>query len=147
MPTVSRTFSVLAPPRKVIEYLADFSNAEEWDPGTQSCTRNDSGPVQPGANWHNTSKIAGVTTELTYTLETLNSDLVVLVGRNKTATSTETISVVPDGSGSQITYRNDVELNGLAKLGSPVMKLLFEKLGVDTERQLVEVLNGLAAKP
>ncbi|WP_439658449.1 SRPBCC family protein [Lentzea sp. HUAS TT2] len=144
MTTVSRTFTVEAPPQTVVPYLADFGNAVQWDPGTESCTRNDSGPVQVGANWHNTSKIAGISTELTYTLEQLTDGLIVLVGRNDTATSTETIEITPSGTGSSITYTNDLEFNGAAKLAAPLAKVVFEKLGNDTEKQMTEVLNGLA---
>ena len=72
MTTVSRTFDVRPDPAVVIDYLKDFSNAEEWDPGTESCTRTDAGPVVVGSTWHNRSKIAGVSTELTYTLEQLS---------------------------------------------------------------------------
>ncbi|GAA1458830.1 DUF6263 family protein [Williamsia maris] len=145
MPTVSRTFTVNATPDKVVEYLSDFSHAEEWDPGTEKCVRVDDGPVKIGSSWHNESKIAGVSTELTYTLKTLTADTIVLVGENKTATSTETMEVKPAGAGTELTYTNEIELHGAAKIGAPAMKLVFEKVGVDTEKQLTEVLNGLPA--
>jgi carbon monoxide dehydrogenase subunit G len=144
MSTVSRTFEVSPPPGVVVPYLADFSHAVQWDPGTQSCERTDSGPIRIGATWHNTSKIAGISTELTYTLEELGADRIVLVGRNDTATSTETIDIRADGSGSRITYTNELRFNGTAKLATPLAKLIFEKLGNDTEKQLTETLNSLA---
>jgi hypothetical protein len=103
MSTVSRTFSVDVSPEIVIPYLADFAHAEQWDPGTVRCVRTDDGPVVVGSSWHNTSKIAGISTELTYTLEQLTADRIVLVGRNDSATSTETIDVVRDATGSRIT--------------------------------------------
>jgi carbon monoxide dehydrogenase subunit G len=143
--TVSRTFRVEVPPEIVIPYLADFANAEHWDPGTVRCVRNDDGPVAVGASWHNTSKIVGISTELTYTLEQLTDERIVLVGRNDTATSTETIDVVRSGTGSTITYANEVEFNGAAKLAAPLGKIVFEKLGNDTEKQLVQTLNALHA--
>lgn len=143
MTTVSRTLTFDPAPDVVVPYLADFGHAEQWDPGTERCTRNDGGPVRVGSSWHNTSKIAGISTELTYTLEQLSADRIVLVGRNDTATSTETIDVVPDGSGSRLTYTNDLEFKGVAKLAAPLGKVVFEKLGNDTERQLTDVLNGL----
>ncbi|UOZ02666.1 SRPBCC family protein [Amycolatopsis sp. WQ 127309] len=146
MTTVSRTFTVEAAPGVVVPYLADFGHAEEWDPGTERCTRNDSGPVKVGSSWHNTSKIAGISTELTYTLEQLAGDRVVLVGRNDTATSTETIDVTPSGTGSEVTYTNELQFNGLAKVAAPLGKVVFEKLGNDTEKQLTDVLNGLARR-
>ncbi|WP_086821057.1 SRPBCC family protein [Allokutzneria sp. NRRL B-24872] len=146
MTTVSRTFTVDAAPEVVVPYLADFGNAEQWDPGTQRCARNGSGPIEVGANWHNTSKIAGITTELTYTLEELTGERIVLVGRNDTATSTEIIEIAPSGAGSTITYTNELEFKGVAKLAAPLGKVVFEKLGNDTEEQMTAVLNGLARR-
>lgn len=145
MSTVSRTFSVDAAPEVVIAYLADFGNAEQWDPGTVRCVRIDDGPVAVGASWHNTSRIAGITTELTYTLEQLTDERIVLAGRNDTATSTETIVIARGGSGSSITYTNEVQFNGVARLAGPLAKLVFERLGDDTEKQLVQALNALQA--
>jgi len=57
---------------------------------------------------HHTSKIAGISTELTYTLEQLTDQRIVIVGRNDTATSTETVEVSGNGVGSTITYTNDL---------------------------------------
>ncbi len=34
-------------------------------------------------------------------------------------------------------------MHGAAKLATPIMKLEFEKLAGDTEKQMTEVLNGL----
>ena len=145
MTTVSRTFDVRPSPQTVIDYLKDFGHAEEWDPGTESCTRNDSGPITVGSSWHNVSKIAGVSTELTYTLEKLTDDTIVIVGRNETATSTDTMTVVPasSGSGSQVTYEAVIEMSGAAKLAAPAVKLVFEKIGSDTEDDMTNVLNKL----
>ncbi|MFI5506454.1 SRPBCC family protein [Mycobacterium sp. NPDC051804] len=146
MPTVSRTFSVSSPPDQVIDYLKDFSNAVEWDPGTQQCTRVDTGPIGEGASWHNVSKIMGRTTELDYTLETLSDSNLVFVGKNKSATSTEKIYVDATDTGSVITYRNELEMHGPLALFTPILKLYFEKLANDTEKQLMSVLNRLTVK-
>jgi carbon monoxide dehydrogenase subunit G len=143
MTTVERTFSVDLAPDAVLGYLKDFANAEEWDPGTEHCVRTDDGPIRVGSTWHNTSKIAGVTTELTYTLDELTADTVVFAGKNDSATTRDTISVRPAGAGSEITYHAEITISGLlGTLAAPATKLLFEKLGHDTERQLTEVLNS-----
>lgn len=143
MSTVSRTFSVTPSPATVLDYLADFGNAEQWDPGTRTCTRTDTGPITTGSTWHNVSRIFGVTTELTYELRERTADRLVFVGTNKTATSTDTIAVAPDGTGSTLTYRSDIDLNGWARIADPLMRIAFEKLAGDTERQLRSVLNRL----
>ena len=146
MPTVSRTFSVSPPPRVVIDYLKDFANAVEWDPGTQECTRIDSGAIREGASWHNVSKIYGFTAELTYTLDSLSDSNIVFVGKNKGSTSVEKIYIDAASTGSVITYSNELEMNGLLALMNPVLKLAFEKLANETEKQLTSVLNRLPAK-
>jgi carbon monoxide dehydrogenase subunit G len=146
MPTVSRTLAVSPTPSQVVDYLKDFSNAEQWDSGTQRCTRIDSGPIAEGSSWHNVSKIFGVTAELTYTLDKLTDRTLVFVGKNSSSTSVDTITVDAAGAGSVLTYRADLEMHGLAKLLSPVMKLVFEKLANDTEKQMTAVLNGLLAR-
>lgn len=143
MSTVSRTFNVEVPPEIVVPYLADFAHAEQWDPGTVRCVRIDEGPVAVGSSWHNTSKIASISTELTYKLEQLTDERIVLIGRNDSATSTETIEIARNGTGSRVTYTNEVQFNGAAKLAAPLAKVVFEKLGKDTERQMVETLNAL----
>lgn len=145
MSRVSRTFNVDVSPEIVIPYLADFAHAERWDPGTVRCVRIGDGPVRVGSKWRNTSKIAGISTELTYTLEQLTDDRIVLVGRNKTAVSTETIDIARTEMGARVSYTNELQFKGVAKLAAPLAKVVFEKLGDDTERQLRETLNGLHA--
>jgi carbon monoxide dehydrogenase subunit G len=143
MPTVSRTFRVDPTPATVIDYLKDFSHATEWDPGTEQCTQTSPGPVVVGTRWHNVSKIMGITTELDYELIELSEWGLTLVGANDSATSTDSISVAPDGEGSQITYTADLAMHGAATIAAPAMKLVFEKLATDTEEQMTAVLNRL----
>lgn len=144
MTTVSRTFTVQPEPAVVLDYLKDFTHAEEWDPGTVRCTRNGTGPITVGSTFHNESRIAGTSTELTYTLEELTHDTIVLVGRNETATSTDTITVLPaGGGGSEVTYEAVIEMSGAAKLAAPAVKVVFERIGDDVEREMTRALDRL----
>ncbi|WP_300402200.1 SRPBCC family protein [Nocardioides sp.] len=143
MPTVSRTFHVHPAPDVVIDYLKDFSHAEEWDPGTESCTREGAGPIEVGTTFHNVSKIAGIETELTYELTKLTGGSVEFKGENDSATTVDTITVVASGAGSEVTYEAVIEAKGAGKIAEPIMKLLFERIGTKTEEQMTEVLNGL----
>ncbi|MDQ3577429.1 MAG: SRPBCC family protein [Actinomycetota bacterium] len=143
MVDVTRTFTVNQSGDAVLEYLRDFSHAEEWDPGTVSCTRLDSGPVAVGSQWRNVSKFLGKETELRYELTRLEADRVQFVGKNDTATSTDDISVTPGAAPgtASITYHAHIEFHGLAKLAAPVAKVAFEKLGNETEDNLVRILG------
>lgn len=143
---VRRTFIVDRPAAIVIPYLADFANAEMWDPGTVSCTPITEPPVQVGSEWRNVSKLLGRETTLTYTLTSVADGRVVLTGTNKTATSVDDMVVRDLGGGrSELTYTATVTFNGLAKLAWPVMQTLFLYLGVITERQMTRAIADLPA--
>lgn len=142
MVEVTRKFAVAAAPAEVQDYLKDFANAEEWDPGTVSCDPLGRGPVEVGSRWRNVSKIAGVKTELTYELTRLDPGRVVFVGRNDTATSTDDIGLAADGAGTTITYHATIEFHGAAKLAAPLAKVVFEKVGADTEKSLTRILGA-----
>lgn len=143
MVQVSRTFVVDKPVEVVVAFLADFGNAVQWDPGTVRCTRTDDGPVRVGATWLNVSKVLGRETELSYRLERLEPGRVTLVGTNKTATSTDDITVRPAPGGSELTYHATVDLHGAAKIAAPIMKLEFERLGNLTEKQIQAAVSQL----
>lgn len=57
-------------------------------------------------------------------------------------TPTDTITVVPREAGSEVTYEAAIKMDA-AKLASPIIKLVFEKVGNDTGDDMVRVLNGL----
>jgi carbon monoxide dehydrogenase subunit G len=142
---VERAFTVASSPEGVVEYLRDFSRSEQWDPGTVTCTRLDEGPVEVGSRWRNVSTFLGRRTELVYELTREDAHSLQFVGRNDTATSTDDISITagPAPGTTRIGYHAHVEFNGLAKLGAPVAKLALEKLGNDTEKNLIRVLGSV----
>jgi hypothetical protein len=44
-----------------------------------------------------------------------------------------------------VTYRVELEMHGLAKLATPVLKIEFEKLGTESAAGLRQALNRLSA--
>jgi carbon monoxide dehydrogenase subunit G len=66
----------------------------------------------------------------------------VFIGHNDSSTSADTITVDASGAGSVITYQADLQMNGAAKLPSPAMKIVFDRLANDTEKRMATVLNG-----
>ncbi|MBW0100867.1 SRPBCC family protein [Pseudonocardia sp. KRD291] len=143
MVSVERTFVVNKPVDVVVDYLKDFSRAEYWDPGTKSCRRNDSGPIGEGSTWDNVSEFWGRETRLTYTLIRLEPNRLTFVGQNKTATTTDDITLSPRGSDTSISYHADIEFSALAKLAAPLMGSELKRLGDGTEDQLTRALNNL----
>jgi carbon monoxide dehydrogenase subunit G len=138
--TVERTIHTTTAPEVALPYLVDFRNATEWDAGTVSCERV-SGDGGPGTVYKNVSTFAGNTVELEYTTEKVTEQEFVIVGRNKSTTSHDTITVRPDGTGSAVTYRADFEFSGPARFLGPIMTPLLERLGDRTAAQLKEALD------
>ena len=141
-PTIERTVTTVAPPEKVFPYLVDFRNATEWDSGTESCERV-SGDGGPGTVYRNVSKFAGNTVELEYTVDVVQQPRFVIVGRNDTTTSQDTITVTPREGGSTVVYRADFTFTGLARFAGPLMRPLLDRLGDKTADQLGSALDRL----
>ncbi|WP_405591441.1 SRPBCC family protein [Streptomyces sp. NBC_01190] len=136
MVDVQRSFLVPRPLPEVVAYLADFSHAVEWDPGTQECDRTDSGPVAEGSQWHNVSLFRGRRTELTYRLARREEDRLTFVGTNKTATSTDDMTFLAEDDGTRVTYHATVRFHGLARFADPLLRREFERLGDEITRTM-----------
>jgi carbon monoxide dehydrogenase subunit G len=145
MITLERTVHVERPIEQVFGFLIDFTNAEQWDPGTVSCTllRGDGGV---GTQYRNVSKFLGRSTELVYEVKQVDvARLFVIVGKNKTVTSTDTITVTPLRAGTRVTYRAVFDFHGLARLAEPLLKVAIKRLGDRAEETLHESLMRLPA--
>ena len=143
MITLHRSVTSIADPHAAFAYLADFANAEEWDSGTVSCERV-SGDGGPGTVYANVSRFAGRNVELEYTTEEVAEPKFVVVGRNKTTTSRDTIIVTPQAHGGcRVDYTAEFEFTGLAKYLAPVVRPLLDRLGDNTAKTLTDCLNRL----
>ncbi|WP_329064252.1 SRPBCC family protein [Amycolatopsis sp. NBC_01480] len=140
---LQRTISVRKPVDVVVDYLRNFSRTEQWDPGTLSCVRVDDGPIQVGARWRNISRFKGKETELIYELVRLEPERLLFIGKNKTATSTDDLTVASAHDGSVIIYQATIVFHGIAKLADPFLKREFEKLGDAVVDTMAEVVNAI----
>ena len=143
-PTVSRTFTTTAPPEAVFDYLADFTNAEEWDPGTVSCERV-SGDGGIGTVYRNVSSFLGRTTEITYTtVEAERPTRIHLIGRNDQFEGHDVLGIRASGTGSEVTYTAEFSFKGAARFAAPVVAAYLPVLAHKTVGRLRSCLDGLA---
>ena len=145
MPSITRTFATTASPRTAYDYLADFRNAEGWDPGTKSCDRT-AGDGGVGTTYRNVSGFLGREVELTYTTaELVPSRHVLLQGANDSFAGIDRFDVEPaTGGGSRITYHAEMHFSGASKLASPVVTAYLPILARKTVDQLRDCLDRLA---
>ena len=142
---VERTFRVSRSIEDVFDYLSDFENTNEWDPGTIE-TRRTSGDGGIGTIYANTSTFAGRRTELTY--ETIGFDRPTFFsarGTNRTATATDSLTFTRDGERTLIHYRADFQFHGVVKLAAPlVVRPRLKSLADETVEQLRRSLESHA---
>jgi carbon monoxide dehydrogenase subunit G len=145
MPSVSRTFTTTSPPDAVYAYLADFANAEEWDPGTVECSRT-SGDGGVGTTYRNVSSFLGRKTTLEYTAEELNAPSSVhFVGRNEQFEGHDRLRFEASGAGTQVTYDAEFLFKGASKLAAPLVSLYLPSLATKTVAQLRRSLDNLSS--
>jgi carbon monoxide dehydrogenase subunit G len=136
MPSVSRTFSTVATPDAAYAYLADFTHAEEWDPGTQTCERT-SGDGGVGTTYRNVSTVLGREVEITYTTAELAPPTRVhLRGTNEQFEGHDIFEITAAGRGSQVRYTAEMSFSGLSRFASPVVAAYLPILARKTVDQL-----------
>ena len=148
MPTIERTIVTTAPPEAVWTYLSDFTNTNEWDPGTVRTVRV-SGSGGVGTTYENTSKFMGRTTELLYTVvESTEPTHLRLRGENAQVTAIDTMTFTPVGTGTQVHYRAELAFKGLLGKVDPLLSLPglnapFKRLGDGAEQGINDALARL----
>ena len=136
------------------DYVADLTNFAEWDPGVRRSVHVDGeqvageGSVEGaglGAAYDVT--VAAVPRDLTLRYEVVEYDpprTCLVVARSSMFTSTDRITVVPDGDGSTVTYDAELTLNGPLGLFDPVLRLAFGRIGDRAAAGLRRALDGEA---
>lgn len=115
--------------QETFDYLARFSNVEEWDPGVVEAAALDDGPVAVGSRFRVVTEFSGRTNELVYEVVELDPPRRVrLVAEASGFTSDDTIEVGEENGRVTVTYDADLRLNGLLKLADPVMGVLFRRV-------------------
>jgi carbon monoxide dehydrogenase subunit G len=141
MPSVSRTFTTTASPEAAYAYLADFRNAESWDPGTRTCERI-GGDGGVGTTYRNVSSFLGREVELIYTTAELAPPTRVhLRGTNAQFEGHDLFEIRAAGRGSEVTYRADMSFSGAARLAAPVVAAYLPILARKTVDQLRTCLD------
>lgn len=145
MLTAHRTFTTTAAPDRVHTFLADFENAEEWDPGTVECTRVD-GDGGVGTRYRNVSSFLGRKTTVDYVTRELTApSFVHFEGTNQQFTGHDRITLQASGGGTQVTYDASFRFHGAAKLVVPVVAVYLPLLANKTVTQLRERLDRLGS--
>ena len=130
------------PPAEAFAYMADFSNAREWDPSVPSATRSEEGPVGLGSHFDLNVRFAGRTLPMHYEIVSYEEPTVVVLQADKpTFISRDTITVSQSSGGSTVHYDALLELKGAARLFDPLLQLMFKRTGDNAAAGMRTALN------
>ncbi len=129
---------------ETFDYMADFANAAEWDPGTAGAERLDDGPVGRGSTFRLGVRVGTRVVPLDYRIVTYDRPWrVVLLGESDTIRSEDTVTVTPTADGGSIlTYAADLRLKGAFAAANPLLPLVFDRIGDKGVAGLRRTLGG-----
>lgn len=145
MPTITRTITTQVAVEDAFAYLADFSNASEWDPGTASSEPRGTGEPDIGSVYDLVVTFGSRTMAMTYEIVSIERNkIVVLEGDGSTTRAIDTITFSPTADdGTVVTYSAEIQLKGLLRLVEPFLGSKFKELGDNAERGLITALHDL----
>lgn len=125
---------------KAFDYMADFRNFEEWDPGVSSSELVAGGEPGPGAVY----RVAVTGTTLRYeTREFDRPRRTVIEAESKRLRSHDVVEVAARDEGCDVTYDATLELNGILRtIGDPIMAIMFRRIGNKAADGMADALDG-----
>lgn len=134
------------PIEAAFDYVADFANAQEWDPGVASARRVDDGPVAVGARYDLSVRMGGRVAPMEYRITNLDRPRrVVLVGAGSNVEAVDDIRFERSGDGAVIDYTADIRLGGLLRLAQPFLGRSFARIARDAAGGMERTLAARAA--
>ena len=128
-------------------FVADFANAERWDPGVAWSTRVGDGPVGVGARYRLGIRMAGRVAPMEYQITRFEAPhRVVLEGHGSGVRAVDDISFTETPSGTRIDYVADIRLQGLLRLLAPFAGGAFRRIGENARGGMQRALDDLARR-
>ncbi len=119
-------------PGEAFEFVADFANAERWDPGVVTSERIDSGPVGVGARYRLGVRVGGRIVPMEYAVTAWEPGRrVVLAGIGSGVEATDEIRFRGTPEGTRIDYTADIRLRGAMRLLAPFAGGSFARIARD----------------
>lgn len=114
----------------VFQYVGDFENVEQWDPGVSESKKVKPGPVDVGTVYSVVVKSGPLRIPMRYTVtEYAPPNKVVLEGKGKRITALDSITFEERPNGTEVTYTADLSFSGPLASAEPMMKGMLDRVG------------------
>ncbi len=129
-------------PEDAFAYMAHLVHFAEWDPGVTGVEQIAGDGPGPDAVYD--VGIKGMHAPLRYRTTRYESPTTVVVrAESRMLTSLDTITVVPEGTGSIVTYDAVLTLNGPLGLADPLVGIGFRRIAGRAAGGLIRALDGV----
>jgi carbon monoxide dehydrogenase subunit G len=146
MTRLNEQIETTLPVDTVFDFVADFANAERWDPGVDRSVRLDVGPIRPGSRFALDVRMGKRIAPMTYRVAALDRPRsVLLMGAGSGVDAIDEITFEPTQSGTRIIYTADIRLRGLLRLAQPFLSGVLTRIGRDAAEGMRVALADLAA--
>lgn len=146
MPTLREQIETSLPVETAFAFVADFANAERWDPGVASSEAMDGGPVRVGSRYRLGVRVRGRVSPMVYEVTAFEPNRrVVLEGTGAGVAATDEIRFEATADGTRIDYVADIRLRGLLALATPFTGGAFRRIASDARDGMQRALDARAA--
>ncbi|MCJ7712527.1 MAG: SRPBCC family protein [Chloroflexi bacterium] len=146
MAVLREQISTTLPLDEAFAFIADFANAEKWDPGVATSERVNPGPVEIGARYRLGIRMRGKVSPMVYEITTYEPmRRVVLTGTGSGVDAIDDIRFEATETGTRIDYIADIRLTGLLRLAAPFAGGALTKLVRAGRDGMQRTLDQLAA--
>ncbi len=146
MTRLHETIDTPLPIDDAFAFIADFANAQHWDPGVATSERLDTGPLGLGARYRLGIRMRGRVAPMEYRITTYEPPRrVILAGEGSNVAAVDEIRFEPSASGTHIFYTADIRLGGWMRLAAPFAGGAFRKIAEDALGGMRAALDARAA--
>ena len=132
MTRLHETIETSLPIDDTFAFIADFANAQHWDPGVATSERIDPGPVSLGARYQLGIRMFGRVSPMEYRITTYEPPRrVVFTGEGSNVSAVDDIRFEPTPTGTRIDYTADIRLTGWMRLVAPFAGGALQKIATD----------------
>lgn len=115
---------------EVFSFVADFANLAEWDPGIAASRRIDDGPLREGASFEVEAAFGSRRIPMRYEVTLFDPPhRIVLAGEGEPLCAIDDIRFSPEGEGTLVDYRADLDLRGVGGLLQPLLAPVLRRVG------------------
>jgi carbon monoxide dehydrogenase subunit G len=145
MPVLREQVETSLPLAAAFEFVADFANAQRWDPGVASSVQTTAGRVAVGTRYRLGIRMRGRVSPMDYEVTAYEPNRrVVLRGSGSGVLATDEIRFEATPSGTRIDYIADIRLRGVLALVTPFAGGAFRKIARDARDGMQRTLDALA---